>query len=239
VRNLITGGAILMRNKILPDLLVYILSPIIVLSMVNVVDIRYFAIGLVPLISIYSIIVRTKYNRINLSGIVFSFLYIIFSYYKQNIQAGYDTYVYNTYFLIISAIIIVLISLFNKNIIKQVYIDILKCKDMSPLEIWNQVKKSENIYYFNKINHILVLQILSIILIRVYSMNTYGINDYTYTKELEILINTLFIMGEIYISSKLFNKIKKEDSILINKNVKVNNSSRRVINFNKYKNMSK
>ena len=70
-------------------------------------------------------------------------------------------------------------------------------------------------------------------------MNTYGINDYTYTKELEILINTLFIMGEIYISSKLFNKIKKEDSILINKNVKVNNSSRRVINFNKYKNMSK
>jgi len=228
-----------MRNKILPDLLVYILSPIIVLSMANVVDIRYFAIGLVPLISIYSIIVRTKYNRINLSGIVFSFLYIIFSYYKQNIQAGYDTYVYNTYFLIISAIIIVLISLFNKNIIKQVYIDILKCKDMSPLEIWNQVKKSENIYYFNKINHILILQILSIILIRVYSMNTYGINDYTYTKELEILINTLFIMGEIYISSKLFNKIKKEDSILINKNVKVNNSSRRVINFNKYKNMSK
>ena len=70
-------------------------------------------------------------------------------------------------------------------------------------------------------------------------MNTYGINDYTYTKELEILINTLFIMGEIYISSKLFNKIKKEDSILINKNVKVNNSSRRVIDFNKYKNMSK
>ena len=107
-----------MRNKILPDLLVYILSPIIVLSMANVVDIRYFAIGLVPLISIYSIIVRTKYNRINLSGIVFSFLYIIFSYYKQNIQAGYDTYVYNTYFLIISSIIIVLISLFNKNIIK-------------------------------------------------------------------------------------------------------------------------
>jgi len=228
-----------MRNKILPDLLVYILSPIIVLSMVNVVEVRYFAIGLVPLISIYTIIVRTKYNRINLSGIVFSFLYIIFSYYKQNIQAGYDTYVYNTYFLIISAIIIVLISLFNKNIIKQVYIDILKCKGMSPLEIWNQVKKSENIYYFNKINHILILQILSIILIRVYSMNTYGINDYTYTKELEILINTLFIMGEIYISSKLFNKIKKEDSILINKNVKVNNSSRRVINFNKYKNMSK
>ena len=227
-----------MRNKILPDLLVYILSPIIVLSMVNVVDIRYFAIGLVPLISIYSIIVRTKYNRINLSGIVFSFLYIIFSYYKQNIQAGYDTYVYNTYFLIISAIIIVLISLFNKNIIKQVYIDLLKCKGMSPLEIWNQVKKSENIYYFNKINHILILQILSNILIRVYSMNTYGINDYTYTKELEILINILFIMGEIYISSKLFNKIKKEDSILINKNVKVNNSSRRVINFNKYKNMS-
>jgi hypothetical protein len=45
-----------MRNKILPDLLVYILSPIIVLSMANVVDIRYFAIGLVPLISIYSII---------------------------------------------------------------------------------------------------------------------------------------------------------------------------------------
>jgi len=228
-----------MRNKILPDLLVYILSPIIVLSMVNVVDIRYFAIGLVPLISIYSIIVRTKYNRINLSGIVFSFLYIIFSYYKQNIQAGYDTYVYNTYFLIISAIIIVLISLFNKNIIKQVYIDLLKCKGMSPLEIWKQVKKSENICYFNKINHILILQILSIILIRVYSMNTYGINDYTYTKELEILINTLFIMGEIYISSKLFNKIKKEDSILINKNVKVNNSNRRVINFNKYKNMSK
>ena len=70
-------------------------------------------------------------------------------------------------------------------------------------------------------------------------MNTYGINDYTYTKELEILINILFIMGEIYISSKLFNEIKKEDSILTNKNVKVNNSSRRVINFNKYKNMSK
>ena len=228
-----------MRNKILPDLLVYILSPIIVLSMANVVDIRYFAIGLVPLISIYSIIVRTKYNRINLSGIVFSFLYIIFSYYKQNIQIGYDTYVYNTYFLIICCIIISLISLLNKNIIKQVYIDILKCKGMSLLDIWNHVKKSENIHYFNKMTYTVIVHILTIILIRIYSMNTYGIENYTYTRELEILINILFIMGELYLTSKLSNKNKKENSMLINRSIKLDNSSRRVINFNKYKNMSK
>ena len=132
-----------MRNKILPDLLVYILSPIIVLSMANVVDIRYFAIGLVPLISIYSIIVRTKYNRINLSGIVFSFLYIIFFIISKIFKQGMiHTYITHTY-LIISAIIIVLISLFNKNIIKQVYIDILKCKGMSPLRYGTRLRNQK------------------------------------------------------------------------------------------------
>lgn len=228
-----------MKNRILPDVLVYILSPILIFSFLDEVELRYFLTALVFGIVLYTMMVKRKEGRINSTGIMFSVVYIIFFSYKQKIQPGYDIYVNNTYFLIIGSILISVMNLLNKNIVKQVYIDILKCKGLSDLNIWNLLKKSENVYYFNKMTYVISIHMLALIFIRVYSMYTYGRQGYTLTTELEILVCVLFIVGELYLISKLSNKRKKEENETINKNTKSNSSNKRVINLNQYKNMNK
>lgn len=228
-----------MRNKILPDVLVYMLSPIIIFSFIDEIKIKFFITALVFGVILYTIMVKRKEGRTNLTGIVFSAVYIIFFSYKQKIQPGYDIYAYNTYFLIICSILITVMGLLNKNIVKQVYIDVLKCKGQSDLNIWNLLKKTENMYYFNKMNYLITIHILVMVLIRVYSMNTYGIQGYMSTTELEILVCVLFIVGELYMISKLSNKPRKEDIGVSNKNAKSKSTNKRVINLNQYKNMNK
>ncbi|MGL5348040.1 MAG: hypothetical protein ACRDA3_11870 [Peptostreptococcaceae bacterium] len=229
-----------MRNKLLVDIIVYILSPILVLSFVDDAITKFFIAILILGIVLYTIMVKSKEKRINLSGIMFSVICIMFFSLKQTIQSNYEIYVYNTYFLIVGSIIINAFSLLNKNIIKQVYIDFLKCKGWSELNIWNVLKKAQYPYYFNKMSSIISIHILTIALIRVYSMYNYGTGGYTTTTDLQILASVLFVIGELYIISKIANTPKpKNDGISQNKNIKNNVSSKRVINLNQYKNMNK
>lgn len=229
-----------MKNKLLSDILVYILSPILVFGFVDEVKIKFFMTALVLGIIAYTVIVKNKEGRLNLTGVVFSLTYILFLSSKQTIQSEYEGYVYNTYFLLICAMSIPILSLFNKNFIKQVYIDILKCKGCSSLSIFNILKKTECPYYFNKMSSLISIHLLSIALVRVYSMYNYGVSGYKTTIDLEILLSVLFVIGELYIISKIANIPKpKADTSGQNKNLKMSSSNPRVINLNQYKNMNK
>ena len=208
-----------MKNKLLSDSIVYIISPIILLAFTNYSTIIYFASALVFILSIYTIITKKRESRINVSGIIFSTTYILMFLFRQKVQKGFDMYIYDTCLMIVLTLIIVLPLLLNKNIFRQIYIDIRKCKNDNNLRILNNIKKINLDNDFKNLSFIFTIHLVSLI---------------------QVLLNIAFIIYEMYMVSKLMSKLK--NNITIKKRssrIKKSPINCRVIDIEQYKNMNK
>lgn len=229
-----------MKNKLLSDSIVYIISPIILLAFTNYSTIIYFASALVFILSIYTIITKKKESRINVSGIIFSTTYILMFLFRQKVQKGFDMYIYDTCLMIVLTLIIVLPLLLNKNIFRQIYIDIRKCKNDNNLRILNNIKKINLDNDFKNLSFIFTIHLVSLILIRVFSIYIFGFESYENNFMIQVLLNIAFIIYEMYMVSKLMSKLK--NNITIKKRssrIKKSPISGRVIDIEQYKNMNK
>lgn len=229
-----------MKNKLLSDSIVYIISPIILLAFTNYSTIIYFASALVFILSIYTIITKKRESRINVSGIIFSTTYILMFLFRQKVQKGFDMYIYDTCLMIVLTLIIVLPLLLNKNIFRQIYIDIRKCKNDNNLRILNNIKKINLDNDFKNLSFIFTIHLVSLILIRVFSIYIFGFESYKNNFMIQVLLNIAFIIYEMYIVSKLMSKLK--NNITIKKRssrIKKSPISGRVIDIEQYKNMNK
>ena len=229
-----------MKNKLLSDSIVYIISPIILLAFTNYSTIIYFASALVFILSIYTIITKKRESRINVSGIIFSTTYILMFLFRQKVQKGFDMYIYDTCLMIVLTLIIVLPLLLNKNIFRQIYIDIRKCKNDNNLRILNNIKKINLDNDFKNLSFIFTIHLVSLILIRVFSVYIFGFESYENNFMIQVLLNIAFIIYEMYMVSKLMSKLK--NNITIKKRssrIKKSPISGRVIDIEQYKNMNK
>lgn len=229
-----------MKNKLLSDSIVYIISPIILLAFTNYSTIIYFASALVFTLSIYTIITKKRESRINVSGIIFSTTYILMFLFRQKVQKGFDMYIYDTCLMIVLTLIIVLPLLLNKNIFRQIYIDIRKCKNDNNLRILNNIKKINLDNDFKNLSFIFTIHLVSLILIRVFSIYIFGFESYENNFMIQVLLNIAFIIYEMYMVSKLMSKLK--NNITIKKRssrIKKSPISGRVIDIEQYKNMNK
>ena len=229
-----------MKNKLLSDSIVYIISPIILLEFTNYSTIIYFASALVFILSIYTIITKKRESRINVSGIIFSTTYILMFLFRQKVQKGFDMYIYDTCLMIVLTLIIVLPLLLNKNIFRQIYIDIRKCKNDNNLRILNNIKKINLDNDFKNLSFIFTIHLVSLILIRVFSIYIFGFESYENNFMIQVLLNIAFIIYEMYMVSKLMSKLK--NNITIKKRssrIKKSPISGRVIDIEQYKNMNK
>lgn len=229
-----------MKNKLLSDSIVYIISPIILLAFTNYSTIIYFTSALVFILSIYTIITKKRESRINVSGIIFSTTYILMFLFRQKVQKGFDMYIYDTCLMIVLTLIIVLPLLLNKNIFRQIYIDIRKCKNDNNLRILNNIKKINLDNDFKNLSFIFTIHLVSLILIRVFSIYIFGFESYKNNFMIQVLLNIAFIIYEMYIVSKLMSKLK--NNIIIKKRssrIKKSPISGRVIDIEQYKNMNK
>ena len=229
-----------MKNKLLSDSIVYIISPIILLAFTNYSTIIYFASALVFILSIYTIITKKMESRINVSGIIFSTTYILMFLFRQKVQKGFDMYIYDTCLMIVLTLIIVLPLLLNKNIFRQIYIDIRKCKNDNNLRILNNIKKINLDNDFKNLSFIFTIHLVSLILIRVFSIYIFGFESYENNFMIQVLLNIAFIIYEMYMVSKLMSKLK--NNITIKKRssrIKKSPISGRVIDIEQYKNMNK
>ena len=229
-----------MKNKLLSDSIVYIISPIILLAFTNYSTIIYFASALVFILSIYTIITKKRESRINVSGIIFSTTYILMFLFRQTVQKGFDMYIYDTCLMIVLTLIIVLPLLLNKNIFRQIYIDIRKCKNDNNLRILNNIKKINLDNDFKNLSFIFTIHLVSLILIRVFSIYIFGFESYENNFMIQVLLNIAFIIYEMYMVSKLMSKLK--NNITIKKRssrIKKSPISGRVIDIEQYKNMNK
>lgn len=229
-----------MKNKLLSDSIVYIISPIILLAFTNYSTIIYFASALVFILSIYTIITKKRESRINVSGIIFSTTYILMFLFRQKVQKGFDMYIYDTCLMIVLTLIIVLPLLLNKNIFRQIYIDIRKCKNDNNLRILNNIKKINLDNDFKNLSFIFTIHLVSLILIRVFSIYIFGFESYENNFMIQVLLNIAFIIYEMYMVSKLMSKLK--NNITIKKRssrIKKSPISGRIIDIEQYKNMNK
>ena len=229
-----------MKNKLLSDSIVYIISPIILLAFTIYSTIIYFASALVFILSIYTIITKKRESRINVSGIIFSTTYILMFLFRQKVQTGFDMYIYDTCLMIVLTLIIVLPLLLNKNIFRQIYIDIRKCKNDNNLRILNNIKKINLDNDFKNLSFIFTIHLVSLILIRVFSIYIFGFESYENNFMIQVLLNIAFIIYEMYMVSKLMSKLK--NNITIKKRssrIKKSPISGRVIDIEQYKNMNK
>lgn len=229
-----------MKNKLLSDSIVYIISPIILLAFTNYSTIIYFASALVFILSIYTIITKKRESRINVSGIIFSTTYILMFLFRQKVQKGFDMYIYDTCLMIVLTLIIVLPLLLNKNIFRKIYIDIRKCKNDNNLRILNNIKKINLDNDFKNLSFIFTIHLVSLILIRVFSIYIFGFESYENNFMIQVLLNIAFIIYEMYMVSKLMSKLK--NNITIKKRssrIKKSPISGRVIDIEQYKNMNK
>lgn len=234
------GGEGILKNKLLSDSIVYIISPIILLAFTNYSTIIYFASALVFILSIYTIITKKRESRINVSGIIFSTTYILMFLFRQKVQTGFDMYIYDTCLMIVLTLIIVLPLLLNKNIFRQIYIDIRKCKNDNNLRILNNIKKINLDNDFKNLSFIFTIHLVSLILIRVFSIYIFGFESYENNFMIQVLLNIAFIIYEMYMVSKLMSKLK--NNITIKKRssrIKKSPISGRVIDIEQYKNMNK
>ena len=222
-----------MKNKLLSDSIVYIISPIILLAFTNYSTIIYFASALVFILSIYTIITKKRELRINVSGIIFSTTYILMFLFRQKVQKGFDMYIYDTCLMIVLTLIIVLPLLLNKNIFRQIYIDIRKCKNDNNLRILNNIKKINLDNDFKNLSFIFTIHL-------VFSIYIFGFESYENNFMIQVLLNIAFIIYEMYMVSKLMSKLK--NNITIKKRssrIKKSPISGRVIDIEQYKNMNK
>ena len=231
-----------MKHKLLLDSIVYILAPVMILLFTNYITIyvtvTYVALPIIFILSIYTIITKKKESRINVSGIIFSITYIMMFLLRKKAQYEFDMYIYDTYLMIILTLIIVFPTLLNKNIFKQIYVDIRRCNNDNNLRIINNINKFNLDNDFKKISLLFTSHLLSLILIRM--LYIYGILKYTNNSIIEILFNIGFIMYEIYMLSRFMSKLKN--------NIKPQNRDSRfrklsmdcrVIDIEEYKSMNK
>ena len=229
-----------MKNKLLSDSIVYIISPIILLAFTNYSTIIYFASALVFILSIYTIITKKRESRINVSGIIFSTTYILMFLFRQKVQKGFDMYIYDTCLMIVLTLIIVLPLLLNKNIFRQIYIDIRKCKNDNNLRILNNIKKINLDNDFKNLSFIFTIHLVSLILIRVFLIYIFGFESYENNFMIQVLLNIAFIIYEMHMVSKLMSKLKNNITIK-NRSSRIKKSpiNCRVIDIEQYKNMNK
>ncbi|CEO30407.1 hypothetical protein [Paraclostridium sordellii] len=228
-----------MKKKLIGDILVYFISPIVLCSLIKGQN-KIYSIIIITMIGIgYSIIVRYSQYRVNISAIIFLSIYTIIQSPKISLNDNYYIYVYDIYCLILTSIFLIITNLLDKNIFKLFYIDALKILNYTNNQILNTIKRNNLYREFYKITSILNIHILTIILVKTHAAISLGKVGYLTSYNMEVFISVIFILAEIIIAISIIKKIKPILDGRNLKNMKFIKSDTRVINFEKYRNLNK
>ena len=131
-------------------------------------------------------------------------------------------------------------TLLNKNIFRQIYIDIRRCNDDNNLRIFNNIKKINLDKDFKNLSLIFTIHLVSLILIRVFSIYIFGFESYANSYMIQVLLNIVFIIYEMYMGSKFMSKLNTNRTTKNrNSGIKKSPINGRVIDIEEYKNMNK
>ena len=207
-----------MKKRFIADLLIYFLIPIIVCNIFNE-NTQYVPRLILSMIGIgYTFFIRYYQYRVNVSGVIFISVYMFIQSIQSSLNSAYDIYIQNTYCIIGGVILLITALVFNKNIIKQTYIDFLKALNYTIININHIIKKHNLKEYFDKFSNIVSIHLLSITLIRINNIINLGKDRFTEGITAEVLLNILFIILEIVCLNKFINNYKNNIKVGKSKN---------------------
>lgn len=231
-----------MKSKLMMDLSAYMIAPIILCNIVEPKDLVYSVAVLVVLVAVYSLHCRDKESRVNVSGLLFVTVLVVLAVLKRDIESSYQIYIYDTYFLMLLGMIILICAVIDKDLIIRIYMDIQRAKGINNLSIWSNIKKSGISKECKQLAYTVSSHLILISFIKVYSILQYGKSLYTTTENFEVIVSTVFLLSEMYFISKIMMKSKEVKNIKRNKNKnksKYNLNNSRVVSFEEYKNVNK
>lgn len=222
------------KSKILTDFIIYIASPIIIYMVGGIKffnsNVFYLLLGLV----IYSMYTKYSQNRITISGILIMILITVYIYFSGNESNDFNLYISNTYLFGIAAAVVLILDLFNKNICNQIYIDVLNTKLSNKVIINSLIRKRKLEKNFNLLSNVIVLYLIIDLLIRIFSITSYGVREYKKIFNLEVLNLFIFLCILVYHVYKIILKTI-EDKSLSNKDNLNKIKEGRVIKLNQYR----
>lgn len=224
-----------MKSRLLKDILVYIVSPILLFNVpiINNIEIA-FQVSCAIAIA-YSAFTRIKENRVNFTGLVIFLLVITFSLLKQNPDSN-NIYFYSTCVFLSLALIIPLAKVFNKDISIIVTKDILKSLNKNSLSIIRLFKKKSILNEINRICSMIEANFILLSLLRIINIMMYNGGRNSYLNFIANCIGAIFTATIIY---KIIKVVYKSTKLNINKSNNgpnnENNTKGKIINFNAFK----
>lgn len=226
------------KYKLLIDLLVYVISPIILSSLISINKFTSYLFFLIMIPIIYTTYTKHKQNRINVSGIAITILLNIFIYFFKSYETSFDKYIYITYIIGVLIASIIGLNLIGKNICTRVYIDILNMKCINNSYLNSFIRKRKLDSEFNFLTDIILLHLVFSVLVRFYSITHYGVNGYKELLYLEVINLFTFVSIELYNIYVIAVKTKSDKYFYKNGNI-IDLNKARIINLNQYKRMNK
>ena len=161
-------------------------------------------------------------------------LITVYIYFSGNESNDFNLYISNTYLFGIAAAVVLILDLFNKNICNQIYIDILNTKLSNKVIINSLIRKRKLEKNFNLLSNVIVLYLIIDLLIRIFSITSYGVREYKKIFNLEVLNLFIFLCILVYHVYKIILKTI-EDKTLSNKDNLNKIKEGRVIKLNQYR----
>ena len=202
-----------MRLRLLRDILIYIIVPIIFFNATLINNIELSLQISCSLVIIYSIFTKIKENRINITGLFIFSIVSIYFFFASNSD---NRYFYNTFICLFLAFIIPALRIVNKDASIIIIRDILRSLNKNSLSIIRLMKKKSIMNEINKISSMVETSFILISLLRVSSI--------------------IFTLVIIYKIAKVIYTSKKLNINSCNKNSSnENNTKGKVINFHYFK----
>ena len=213
-----------MRLRLLRDILIYIIVPIIFFNATLINNIELSLQISCSLVIIYSIFTKIKENRINITGLFIFSIVSIYFFFASNSD---NRYFYNTFICLFLAFIIPALRIVNKDA------SIIIIRDISIIRL---MKKKSIMNEINKISSMVETSFILISLLRVSNiLINNGINNSS-LNSISNLIGIIFTLVIIYKIAKVIYTSKKLNINSCNKNSSnENNTKGKVINFHYFK----
>lgn len=224
-----------MKPRLLKDILVYIVVPLLAFSTIaiNKIEVAFQASCVIAIV--YSIFTRIKENRVNSTGLTVFFIIITCFLSSKNPDPD-DVYFYNTCIILTLALIIPMAKVFNKDISKIVIKDILKSLNRNSLAMIRLLKKKSMLGEIDRICSMIETNLILVSLLRIINILIYSGSSSSYLNFITNCIGIIFTVLIIYRSVNLIHAFKKLNVGKINKCMNEDDCSKgKIINFNSFK----
>lgn len=224
-----------MKYRLLKDILVYIVVPILLFN-IDIVSSIEAAFQVSCVVSIvYSIITKIKENRVNSTGLAVFFIIITYLLSNKNTDPD-NVYFYNTCIVLFLALIIPAVKVFNKDISSIVIRDILKSLNRNSLVMIRLLKKKSMLGEIGRICSMIETNLILTSLLRTINILIYSGGSNSYLNFIANCIGVIFTVVIIYSIIKVICAFKKLNIDKVNKKPnQEDNSKGKIINFNSFK----